>query len=95
MLIEISTRQILGIIHLAGATRISRYDMAALVAEKLGLDKTLIRQTAIKDMKWIAKRPKDSSLDVSRATQILKEKPISVEQGLDYFIQDLNNYDTN
>lgn len=89
MLIEISTRQILDIIHLAGTTRISRYDMAIQVAEKSHLDKSLLRQSSIKDMNWTAKRPKDSSLDVSKATQLLKEKPISVEQGLDQFIDEI------
>jgi dTDP-4-dehydrorhamnose reductase len=89
MLIEITTRQISGIIHLAGATRISRYDMAELVAEKLDLDKSLLRQIRIKEMDWVAKRPKDSSLDVSKAVSLLKEKPISIEQGLDQFIEEI------
>ncbi|MDE1817908.1 MAG: dTDP-4-dehydrorhamnose reductase [Thaumarchaeota archaeon] len=89
MLIEISTRQILGVIHLAGTTRISRYDMATLVAKKLSLDKNLLKPANIKDMNWTAKRPKDSSLDVSKATHILNEKPLSVEQGLDKFIAEL------
>lgn len=89
MLNEISTRQILGVIHLAGATRISRYDMAAIVAEKLDLDKSLLKQSNIKDMNWTAKRPKDSSLDVSKAIQILKEKPITAEQGLDRLVNEM------
>lgn len=91
MLIEISTRQMLGVIHLAGATRISRYDMAVLVAKKLGLDTSLLKQSSINNMDWIAKRPRDSSLDVSRATQLLNEKPIPVEQGLDRFIEQIKN----
>jgi dTDP-4-dehydrorhamnose reductase len=93
MLIEISTRQILGVIHLAGATRISRYNMALMVSEKLHLDKNLLKQASINDMKnWIAKRPKDSSLDVSKATQLLKEKPLTVEQGLNDFIQNMRDF---
>jgi len=89
MLIEISTRQILGVIHLAGATRISRYDMAILVAEKLGLEKSLLKPTTINDMNWIAKRPRDSSLDVSKAAQMLQEKPLRVEEGLDRFMSEM------
>ncbi len=92
MLIEISTRQILGVIHLAGATKISRYDLAKLVAEKLGLDTNLLKQTNIKDMiHWTAKRPLDSSLDVSKATQILNEKPLTIEEGLDRFIGEIKS----
>lgn len=90
MLIEISTRQILGVIHLAGATRISRYDMALMISENLGLDKSFLKQASINDMKnWIAKRPKDSSLDVSKATQILNEKPMELEPALDLFLNEL------
>ncbi|SMH72288.1 dTDP-4-dehydrorhamnose reductase [Candidatus Nitrosotalea okcheonensis] len=89
MVIEVSTRQIQGIFHLAGASRISRYDLALLVSEKLHLDKNLLKQTCINDIKWIAKRPRDSSLDVSKSAKILKEKPLSIEAGLDYFIDEI------
>src|SRR5207245_655224 len=77
MIIESCTRQIAGTIHLAGRTRISRYELAELIAEKLSLDKRLLKAVSIKDMKWPAKRPMDSSLDVSKAISILKEKPLS------------------
>jgi len=89
MLIEVATRQISGIIHLAGATRISRYNLAEMVAEKLNLDKTLLRPTKIVDMNWIAQRPKDSSLDVSFATEILDEKPQKIEQSLELFLSQI------
>lgn len=91
MIIEIATRQIAGIIHLAGSTRISRYEMAGLVAAKMGLDKNLLKPISIDNMNWKAKRPQDSSLDVSKATAILDEKPISIEQGLDRFIQEIRS----
>ena len=91
MIIEIATRQIVGIIHLAGATRISRYEMAEVVAAKMGLDKKFLKPTSINDMNWKAKRPQDSSLDVSMATAILDEKPLSIEQGLDNFIQEIRS----
>jgi dTDP-4-dehydrorhamnose reductase len=85
MLIEVSIKKLHGIFHLAGSTRISRYDMALMTADKLGLDKNLIKPAKMDDMKWKAKRPRDSSLDVSKATSILTEKPMSVEKGLDLF----------
>ena len=89
MLIEISSRKLQGILHLAGATRISRYDMAIMVAEKLGLDKGLIKPSKMAEMNWKAKRPRDSSLDVSKAASLLKEKPMEIQQGLDLFIEEL------
>lgn len=89
MIVEIATRQLSGVIHVAGATRISRYEMACLVADKLSLDKKFLKPVTINQMSWVARRPKDSSLDVSMATLILKEKPLSIEQSLDYFTQEI------
>jgi dTDP-4-dehydrorhamnose reductase len=88
MLIEVATRQITGVIHLAGATRISRYSLAELVVEKLSLDKKLLIPTKINEMDWKARRPKDSSLDVTFATEILNEKPQKLEQSLELFFSE-------
>ena len=90
MLIEIARRQLAGIFHVSGATRISRYDMAEKLADKLKLPKTLLLPSSIEKMNWIAKRPKDSSLDVSKALDILKEKPLDAEQGLDSLVKQMN-----
>ena len=91
MLIEISTRKIMGIIHVSGATRISRYALAELVADKLHLDKIFLIPTKIDTMNWKAQRPKDSSLDVSFATEILNEQPQKIEQSIELFINELNS----
>ena len=91
MIIEVSTKQINGIIHLAGSTRISRYDFAVMIAEKLGLDKSLLLKAKTEDMSWKAKRPKDSSLDVTKATEILNEKPQTIQQSLSLFIDEMTN----
>ncbi len=89
MLIEISERHITGIIHAAGASKISRYQMASMVSDKLNLDCTLLKQISINKMKWVAQRPKDSSLDVSRASSILNEKPQKIDQTLNLFIDEM------
>ena len=91
MLIEISERRITGIIHAAGASKISRYQMASMVSDKLNLDSTLLKQISINKMKWVAQRPKDSSLDVSRASSILNEKPQKIDQSLNLFIDEIKS----
>jgi len=88
MLIEVATRQITGVMHLAGATRISRYNLAELVVDNLSLDKKFLIPTKIDEMDWKAQRPKDSSLDVSLATEILNEKPQKIEQSLELFFSE-------
>jgi len=91
MLIEITTRQIIGTIHVSGATRISRYALAELVANKLHLDKNFLIPTKIDTMNWKAQRPKDSSLDVSLATELLNQQPQKIEQSIELFINELNS----
>jgi dTDP-4-dehydrorhamnose reductase len=80
MLLEAGERRLDGIYHLAGATRISRYDFACQLAEVFGLDKSLIIPSKMADMSWKALRPKDSSLDTSKAAQVLKEKPYDLDK---------------
>ena len=91
MLIEISERRITGIIHVAGASKISRYQMASMISDKLNLDGTLLKQISMNKMKWVAQRPKDSSLDVSRASSILNEKPQKIDQSLNLFIDEMKS----
>jgi len=89
MLIEISERHITGIIHVAGASKISRYEMASLVSDKLGLDGKLLREISINDIKWEARRPKDSSLNVSKAISILNQKPQKIDHDVNLFIDEI------
>ena len=89
MLIEIATRQLVGIYHTSGSTKISRYDFAEMVAEKLNLDKKFLQAASMSEMSWKAQRPKDSSLDVSLAVEILNEKPQKIEQSLNLFLHAL------
>ena len=89
MLIEISERHLTGIIHVAGASKISRYEMASLVSDKLGLDGKLLREISINDIKWEAQRPKDSSLNVSKAISILNQKPQKIDYDVNLFIDEI------
>lgn len=63
----------LGVLHVAGP-RLSRYEFARITAEALSLPSSLVVEARIDEFKekWIARRPRDSSLDTSRARRILK-----------------------
>jgi len=82
MILEVIERKITGTYHLAGATRISRYEFAKLIAKNFGLDEQLIMPTLSNQLKWTAKRPKDSSLNTQKAQQTLKNKPLKIEQAI-------------
>jgi len=82
MVLEIADKRLYGVYHLAGATRISRYDFALELARKFDLDHSLILPSRMKDLKWTARRPMDSSLDTSKAKRDLKESPDGLEDSL-------------
>ena len=81
MILEIVERRLTGVYHLAGATRIDRYNFAKRVAEIFQL-RDLIKPTSMENMTWIAKRPRDSSLDVTKAMKTLHHKPYYLETAL-------------
>ncbi len=90
MLMEISEKKITGIIHAADTTRISRYSMAELIFDKFNLDKNLLKPVITNEMKWDAKRPKDSSLNVTKASSLLDNKPQPLEQSLNKLHDEIN-----
>ncbi len=83
MLLEIAERKITGILHTAGGTRVSRHEFALKLAEVFNLNMDLIKPVKMDEMSWRAKRPKDSSLDVSRALTLLNQKPLKLNQALE------------
>jgi dTDP-4-dehydrorhamnose reductase len=86
MLLEIAERRIKGYMHVSGATRISRLELALLVAERRGLGKESITAVPMDSMGWRAKRPRDSSLSVKKATSLLKNKPKEILESINEFL---------
>jgi dTDP-4-dehydrorhamnose reductase len=83
MLLEITERKIHGILHTAGATRISRHRFALKLAEVFRLNKDLAKPARMHEISWRAKRPTDSSLNVSKAATLLNQKPLTLNQALE------------
>jgi dTDP-4-dehydrorhamnose reductase len=82
MTLEVVERRLTGIFHLCGASRVSRLEFAQLIADTFGLDKSLIDPVLSSQFTWPAKRPMDSSLDTSKAQQILHNKPLEMVEAL-------------
>ncbi len=82
MTLEVIERKLTGTFHLCGATRVSRFQFAELIAEAFDLDKSLIDSVVSSQFKWPAKRPMDSSLDTTKAQQTLKNKPLEISEAL-------------
>ena len=82
MTLEVAQRRLTGIYHLCGATRVSRFEFAELIAQTFELNKSLIDPVLSAQFTWPAKRPMDSSLDTSKAQAILKNKPFEMQEAL-------------
>lgn len=82
MILEVIERRLTGVYHLAGATTLSRYDYARRLAEIFNFRMELIEPATSEDIDWIAPRPKNSSLNVSKAAQTLENKPLDVREAL-------------
>jgi dTDP-4-dehydrorhamnose reductase len=80
MLLEAGEKRLEGIYHMAGAERISRFDYACRLADTFGLDKSMIDPSKMSEIGWKAKRPTDSSMDVSKAAHLLQEKPWDINK---------------
>lgn len=61
-----------GVYHTAGAERLSRLEMAHRIAAHDRVDPAPIQPVAMSDLTWVAKRPRDSSLDVSKVSRLAR-----------------------
>ncbi|MEM8910045.1 MAG: NAD(P)-dependent oxidoreductase [Bacteroidota bacterium] len=69
-LLQLLAGRYAGIWHLGGAERLSRYDFIVQVAQRYGLDTSLIHSTSQADVAMAAPRPADVSLDSQKAFHI-------------------------
>ena len=88
MLLEIAERQLKGTLHVAGSTRISRFEFAVMLARQFGFNENLVTPIKAEAANWKAKRPVDSSLNVSKAQGLLTSKPVTLDQALSEFARD-------
>jgi len=90
MILEIAEKQLTGTYHLSGATPITRYNLAIQIAETFNLNKNLILPVSMDYFKFPAKRPKNSTLDTTKAKQTLTKKPLEINQALETLKKELN-----
>jgi len=92
MVLDVVSQRLGGFFHLCGASRVSRYDFATSLCEVFGLDSSLIEPVEASSFNWPAKRPMDSSLDVSKAQSMLHVKPVELASALAILKKELSEY---
>ena len=71
-----------GILNLSSNEFISKYQFCCKMAEVFGFDSNLIKKGSIDSAGFIAKRPKNTSLDNKKSKQFTKSKIISLDDWL-------------
>jgi dTDP-4-dehydrorhamnose reductase len=69
-----------GIFHVVSDDRISKYEFGVLIAEKFGLDKSLIHKSTIISQSNLVKRPIDMSLSNRKVCELLGRNLGTVKQ---------------
>ena len=82
-----------GVYHGAGAEFINRYDYVNKIADIFGLDKDLIQEVKLKDLKLKAVRPKKGGLKIDKITGKIDCRLLSCVDGLGLFKEDLKNHE--
>lgn len=65
-----------GVFHCSGGERINRFDFSCEIADVFNLEKQLINPISMDDLNWMAKRPIDSSLNVTKISDFQKPMPV-------------------
>ena len=81
-LLELASSSLTGVLHLGGSERIDRYTFGVRVAELRDYPKSLIQPVAMADVPTKAARPRDVSMDVSKARAALKTKLPDCRDGI-------------
>jgi dTDP-4-dehydrorhamnose reductase len=67
--LEVAERRLSGVWHIAGPDRVSRAQFGRLLAEAAGLDPASLIEVSMDDVSLPAKRPRDVSLDTTKARE--------------------------
>jgi len=89
-LVALIEHDMAGVFHTAGGERISRYDLVNSIADVFGLKKSFITPIKMEDMGWLAMRPKDSSLNISKISKF--KKPYKLIDSLNFLRDEIEGH---
>jgi dTDP-4-dehydrorhamnose reductase len=84
-LLEIGRKNISGIYHVAGIERCSKYSFGMEIARAFGLEQGLIQPASVAQASLKAPRPKDISLDITKAAKTIETRLLNVKEGIARF----------
>jgi dTDP-4-dehydrorhamnose reductase len=89
-LLELAAGDCHGILHLAGSSRLNRFDMARTVARRFGFPESLVVNQGAAPTPGRAPRPRDVSLENGKARTLLKTPMRTLDEGLSLILATAN-----
>jgi dTDP-4-dehydrorhamnose reductase len=80
--IEAAFKDITGVLHIAGADYLSRYEMASKIADFFDYPKGLIERVSSDMIKQRARRPTRGGLKIDKAKKVLTTELLGLDRGL-------------
>lgn len=84
--------QVKGLLHIAGAEYVNRYEFAVKVAQHCGYPVELITPITSDQLPQLAPRPQLGGLKIDRAKELLNYRPHSIEDSLNYLKMKMEKY---
>jgi dTDP-4-dehydrorhamnose reductase len=81
-LLELTENSFSGTIHLGGTVRVDRYKFGLRLAEIKGYSKDKFKPVLMSETDFVGPRPKDLSLNISRAKTLLSSDLLDYKEGL-------------
>lgn len=89
-LLELAKNDYVGFMHLSGMDRLTRFAMAQRIADRLGFSRDLVIVKNPSAIPGRAPRPRDVSLDNTKARATLKTPMCTLDEGLDLVLAGMN-----
>ncbi len=90
-LIILAEKRVEGIFHISGDQKISVFDFAKQIASAFGYDNSLLVSTSTCELAEPARRPMDSSLNISKARNLFGFNPKPPSESIKNLIEHLRN----
>jgi len=91
LLFECAISDLTGLLHLAGATRLSKYEFGRLIARHLKIPESHVIPTRLSEQKFEAIRPLDTSLNCQKAAEQLSTDVPDIHTSLTRFFDKQNS----
>ena len=89
-LLELAASDHRGIFHLAGRSRVNRFEMTRAIALRFGFSQDLVLDQGVAKTPGHAPRPRDVSLDNRKACTLLNTPMLTLDEGLSLILEVTN-----